>query len=335
MKAMQHQIEHIYHNVIQKYLKPTPLKKSEWLSSLVDGDIYLKLECENPNGSFKVRGALNALSKLHQQYQIDHPKEIMKVAAASAGNHAQGVAFAAKQLGCEAHIFLPQHASKVKRAATEKLGAHVYLTGSSIEDAFENALEFCKKENAYFIHPFNDENIIFGQATCALEARLQLNTDPDYFVCSVGGGGLAAGACYYFNTEINSKIQVIGVEQEQYNSALISLQQKTLSSMATTPSHPTIADGVAVKKIGDLTFKYISRSINKIVTVSEKEIYHAIANIYKHEKIIVEGAGAMAVAAVLQEPHQYKNKTSILCISGSNIDLDLFQKVLQYTEEKS
>lgn len=333
---MKNQVEHIYHNVIQNYLAPTPLKRSEWLSHLAKGDIYLKLECNNPNGSFKVRGALNAVSNLHKKHQSTHPAQPMKIAAASAGNHAQGVAFAAKQLGCEAHIFLPQHASKVKRNETEKLGAKVYLTGSSIEDAFEKALEFCEKENAYFIHPFNDENIIFGQATCALETHQQLKSNPDYFICSIGGGGLAAGSCYYFHTEQNTNTHVIGVEQEFYNSALISMQKHQLAPMSTAQSLHTIADGVAVKKIGDLTFKYLIDSIKKIVTVSEKEIYHAIANLYKYENLVVEGAGAMVVAAFLKDMEQYKNSKSVLCISGRNIDPDLFQKVIESSsEEKS
>jgi len=335
MEAMKHQIEHIYHTVIQNYLQPTPLQKSEWLSKLAEGEIYLKLECDNPNGSFKVRGALNALSNLYKQHQINNPGQIMKVAAASAGNHAQGVAFAAKQLGCEAHIFLPKHASKVKRIATEKLGANVYLTGASIEDAFECAKEFCERENAYFIHPYNDENIIFGQATCALEAHRQLNAEPDYFVCSIGGGGLAAGACYYFKEQLNAKTHVVGVEQEVYNSAFVSLQQHQLSPMSTPQSVPTIADGVAIKKIGELTFQHMSNSIEHIVTVSEQEIYDAIAKIYTHENIVVEGAGAMPVAALLKNIDQYKNTTTILCLSGRNIDLDLFQKVLECSKEKS
>lgn len=215
------------------------------------------------------------------------------------------------------------------------MGAKVYLGGNSIEEAFEAAREFCKKENAYFIHPFNDENIIYGQATCALEAHQQLTEDPDYFICSIGGGGLAAGACLYFTTEGKGKTKVIGVEQELYNSALRSIEQNKLVAMDPVEHPSTIADGIAVKIIGALVLPHLLGAVEQVVSVSEHEIYHAIAKIYKNENMIVEGAGATAVAALLKNPMRYQNKTSIVCISGKNIDNNVFQKVLQYTKEKT
>lgn len=340
---MKHQIQQIYKNVIQKYLKPTPLKKSEWLSNLVKGKVFLKLECFNPNGSFKVRGALNAVATLYKKHLVEHPNEVMKVVAASAGNHAQGVAYAAKEFGCEAHIFLPKKVSAMKKAATEKLGAHIYIHGNNVDEALEAALEFCEKDpHAYFINPFNNEDIILGQATCAFESHWQFRDEinsseslesvlPDYFLCSVGGGGLAAGSCLYFK---DTKTKVIGVEQELYNSAFKSMKAGKLVSMDPVPNPSTIADGIAIKKIGDLTFKYMLDSIEKVTSVSEHDIYNAIANIYKHENIIVEGAGATALADVLKNPAQYENKTTIICVSGGNIDPDVFEKVLQNTKEE-
>jgi len=339
---MSHPIKDIYKNVTLKYLKPTPLRKSEWLSKYVGGSVYLKLENCNPNGSFKVRGALNALSKICEKYtnhSKDHP---IKVAAASAGNHSQGVAYAAKQFKCEAHIFLPVNASPLKVKATKDLGAKVYMVGNNIEEALKEALKFCEEEKAHFINPFNDINIIEGQATCALESHTQFRelsvqsemskpSDPDYFVCSIGGGGLASGACLYFSE--NAKTKVIGVEQEFYNSAFKSLHNKSLRSKDKKKTS-TIADGIAVKKIGSLTFKYLLEHIEKVVTVSENDIYDAVAKIYENENIVVEGAGGASVSAVLKYPELFKQKSSILCISGGNIDPEVFQKVLHYSKDK-
>ncbi len=337
---MEPSIKDIYKNIIQHYLKPTPLQKSKWLSQYVDGDIYLKLENLNPNGSFKVRGALNAISVLHAKHTKKNSNVPMKVVAASAGNHSQGVAFAAKQLGCEAHLFLPETASPLKKIATEKLGAHIYIKGKNFEEAFAAAEEFSKKENAYFINAFNDKSIILGQATCALESHQQFKdhpeninklTEPDYFMCSIGGGGLAAGACLYF--EQNCHTKVIGVEHTSFNSAFKSLRKKSLES-ADLSIISTIADGIALKTIGTITFKYLLKYMKEIITVSEDDIYHAIAKIYKNDNIVVEGAGGASVAAVLKQPEIFKNKSTILCISGGNIDPDVFQKVLQYTKDK-
>ncbi|MES2615393.1 MAG: pyridoxal-phosphate dependent enzyme, partial [Bdellovibrionota bacterium] len=166
------EIKSVYHQIIKTYLEPSPLIKSVWLSEYIGGEVWLKLESLNPNGSFKVRGALNALSQIKKNTQ-NQPNSKSKVCAASAGNHAQGVAYACRELGCEAHIFLPKGASLAKRDATEKLGAKLYLVGETLEDAFEAAIKFSEEENATFLHAFNNYDVIIGQATCAYETILQ------------------------------------------------------------------------------------------------------------------------------------------------------------------
>lgn len=181
--------------IVHAYIKPSPLRYSSWLSEELGVPVWLKLECLNPNGSFKVRGALSAIYKRLQLH--DTSRGPLKVCAASAGNHAQGVALAARLMGCEAHIFLPKRTPLVKRAATERLGAKVYLVGDVLEEAFEAALQFAHREDAEFLHAFNDFDVVMGQATCAVEALEQFAEecpsvpfkDVD-MVCCVGGGGL-------------------------------------------------------------------------------------------------------------------------------------------------
>lgn len=323
------EIKQVYSSIIRTYLQESPLKKSVWLSDLTGGEIWLKLESLNPNGSFKVRGALNAVSKIKKSHTDQSEK--IKICAASAGNHAQGVAFAAKQLGCEAHIFLPRFAPLVKIAATEKLGAKTYFAGDSLEDAFVAAQNFATKEKAHFLHAFNNYDIIIGQASCAYEALMQLSaiqkTDlaqPDYFVCGVGGGGLAAGAALALKAL--GKTRVIGIEQEAYDSALKSLHDKRIQP-ASKPS-PTIADGIAVGQIGSLNYDYMSKYIEEIATVSDDWIVKAILGMCEQEHLVSEGAGSVGVADVLRRPEYYSGKTAIVCVSGGNIDPQLLNRIL-------
>ena len=327
------EIENIYKNIILNYLKPSPLKKSYWLSDILKGNVYLKLESLNPNGSFKVRGGLNAVKKLMEM----HPGKHLKICAASAGNHAQGVAFAAKELGCEAHIFLPTFAPLVKRDATEKLGAKIYLIGNNIEEAAEAALEFAQKEKAHFIHPFNNSDIILGQATCAYEAYEQWEniffkenkkTDLDYYVCSVGGGGFIAGAGLFFHSHPQQlKTKIIGVEQEYYTTAMESLKSK--KEVSVKPKlKTTIADGIAVGSVGNLTLKYMTPYIEKIHSVTDDAIVRAVLALCEREHIIAEGAGAAAIAHVLQNLDYFYGKNTIICISGGNIDPQLLTRVI-------
>ncbi len=322
------EIRNAHTNIICKYMQPSPLRRSDWLSEITGGDIWLKLESLNPNGSFKVRGALNAVANIITKQK----NKKVKVCAASAGNHAQGIAFAAKNLGCEAHIFLPKYAPLVKRDATEKLGAQIYLIGDNLEEAFEAALVFSEKENAHFIHAYNNYDIIIGQATCAYEALLQLSDisktpfgELDFFSCSVGGGGLAAGAGLVLKAL--TKANVVGIEQEFYNSAIKSFKSKSQTASEKAP-HATIADGIAVGMIGNLNYNYMTRFVENLSTVSDDTIVKAILGLCEQERILSEGAGAAAVADMLKRPDFYKGKRVISCISGGNIDPQLLTRVV-------
>lgn len=337
-------IKSAYHQIIQSYLEPSPLRKSVWLSEYIGGEVWLKLESLNPTGSFKVRGALNALSEFTKVSPTDKAHK-RKVCAASAGNHAQGVAYAAQKLNCEAHIFLPKYAPLVKRDATEKLGAKLYLVGETLEDAFEAAIQFSEKEDAFFLHAFNNYDIILGQATCAYEMFLQFQQtksadkkkffdeiipsssyiSPDYFICGVGGGGLAAG-CALLLAALKAKTKIIGVEQESYNSALKSMQSKKQTPIEKSKS--TIADGIAVGLIGNLNYDYMVKYLEKITTVNDDSIVKSILTLCEREHLVSEGAGAVAVAEILQNPSYYAGKTVVACISGGNIDPQLLTRVI-------
>ena len=329
------EIQKVYKNIISKFLIPSPLKKSNWLSEYVGGEVYLKLESLNPNGSFKVRGALNAVSKLKERLKQQNSQDPIKIVAASAGNHAQGVAYACRELGCAAHIFLPKQASLIKRDATEKLGAKIYLVGDNIEEATQAALEFCAAQNAHFIHPFNNYDIIIGQGTCALETYSQLSDlkktptpQLDYFVTSIGGGGLMSGACLYFSSF--PKIKMIGVEQELFNSAAVSLhaQKHIPAAHEKAKKATTIADGIAVKMIGNLNYEYMAPYIEKVTQVSDDHIVQAILGLCEKEHVVSEGAGAAGVAELLAHPKQYADKLTVVCVSGGNIDLGLLNRVI-------
>lgn len=318
-----------YNNVISKYIQPSPLRRSEWLSNLTGGEIWLKLESLNPNGSFKVRGALNAIYNIIKK---NKNSKTIKVCASSAGNHAQGIAFAAKNLGCDAHIFLPKTAPLVKRDATERLGAKLYLIGDNLEEASEAAIAFAKTENAHYIHAYNNYDIIIGQATCAYESLKQLSEisktqigDLDYFICSIGGGGLAAGASLVLKAL--SKGNIVGVEQEYYNSALQSFQNRYQTAVV-KPKHSTIADGIAVSLIGNLNYNYMTRYVENLSLVSDDYIVKAILGLCEQERVVAEGAGAATVADIIKRPDFYEGKKVIACVSGGNIDPQLIIRVI-------
>jgi threonine dehydratase len=336
-------IKTVYHKTIQSYLDPSPLRKSIWLSELIEGEVYLKLESLNPNGSFKVRGALNALSEIKKNQS--QGGGALKVCAASAGNHAQGVAYAARELGFESHIFLPWGAPLVKIEATKRLGAQVYLVGNNLEEAFEEALKFAEKENAHLIHAYNNYDIIIGQSTCAYEMFLQYQNRlshltgkriyeinagdtyeaPDVFLCSIGGGGLATGAALFLSA-LKAQTKVVGVEQEFYTSALKSVQGK--QQLPAEKSKSTIADGIAVGLIGNLNYDYMVKYLDKITTVDDDTIVRSILALCEWEHLVSEGAGAVTVAELLKNTQDYRGKKVVACISGGNIDPQLLTRVI-------
>jgi threonine dehydratase len=316
--------------IVGRYMHASPLRYSDWLSEELGCPVWLKFECLNPNGSFKVRGALVAIAKrlpLH-----DPSKGPFKVCAASAGNHAQGVALAAKLMGCEAHIFLPKRTPLVKRSATERLGAKVYLVGDVLEEAFEAALQFSAQQSAQFLHAFNDFDVVMGQATCAAEILAQFAAecpqvplDQLDFVGCVGGGGLVSGAGLAFRLARAGR--VFGAEQEFFDSASRSLQKRERLPV-TQAGRSTIADGIAVRLIGNVNFEIMSRTVERMLLVSDDEIVAALLGLVEREHVVAEAAGAAAIAAARKNPAVFQGRHLVLTVSGGNIDPQMLSRVI-------
>jgi threonine dehydratase len=300
----------------------TPVLHNHFLSTELGVDVYLKAENLQRTGAYKVRGAYNRMSKLT-------PDERARgVVAASAGNHAQGVALAAAKLGVKATIFMPNGASLPKVNATRGYGAEVVLSGANFAEALKAAQEFTKETNSVFIAPFDNIDIITGQGTVAMEVMEQV-PDVQTIVVAIGGGGLAAGVAVATKLEAarqGRKIKVIGVQSEHAAAYPPSLKAGKLVEVHTTP---TIADGIAVSKPGAVPFELIMANIDKVVTVSENEIAKALLMLLERAKQVVEPAGAVPVAALLSGAIKPKG-TTVAILSGGNIDPLLMQKVIQH-----
>lgn len=282
-------------------------------------NLYLKPENTQITGSFKVRGAGNKITKLS-------PEEKAKgVIACSAGNHAQGVALAANAFGIKSIICMPKSAPKIKIETTKKLGAEVVLVDGTYDDAYEKALELQEKYNYTFVHPFNDEDVIEGQATLALEILEELpNTDA--IVCAIGGGGLIAGVAYAAKT-LKPDIKIYGVQSSGAPSMYASVANGYITKLNKVK---TFADGIAVKEVGNITFDYVSKYVDDVITVKDTEILDAIKLLMSKEKLITEGAGAAPVAAVINDriPGITKDSNVVCILSGGNIDIDMLSKIV-------
>ena len=296
----------------------SPCQLSSDLSDLTGLPLHLKLENLQRTGSFKERGALNKLLTLT-------PAERERgVITASAGNHAQGVAFHAAALGIRAQIVMPLATPQIKVGATRGFGAEVFLHGASYDEACEEALRICREESRTFIHPFDDPEIISGQGSIGLELLDQVS-GLEAVVIPIGGGGLIGGiACAL--KESNPKIRVIGVEPEKQPSMLRASEAGHPVTIATAA---TIADGIAVRRAGDLTLPLVSRYVDEIVTVDDEEIASAILMLLEHEKTLAEGAGAAALAALLQSKTNLRGQRTVVLVSGGNIDVTLLAKIIE------
>ena len=280
-------------------------------------ELYLKTENLQTTGSFKIRGAYYKMSKLSEE------EKKKGVVACSAGNHAQGVALAAQKNGIKAVICLPDGAPISKVEATKSYGAEVMLVEGVYDDAYNKALELRDKEGYTFIHPFNDEDVIAGQGTIALELVEQL-PDIDAVIVPIGGGGLIAGIAYTIKS-LNPNIKVYGVQASGAPSMYRSIKDgkiKTLDSVS------TIADGIAVKSPGDLTYKICSEYVDDIVTVTDDEISAAILALMEKHKLVAEGAGATAVAAAMFGKLDIEGKKVVCVLSGGNIDVTILSRVI-------
>ena len=281
-------------------------------------ELYLKTENLQITGSFKVRGAYYKMTRLSAE------EKAKGVIACSAGNHAQGVALAAQKNGIKAVICLPDGAPISKVEATKSYGAEVCLVEGVYDDAYQKALQLAKEKGYTFVHPFNDEDVIAGQGTIALELADQI-PDMDAVIVPVGGGGLISGIAYTIKT-LNPRVKVYGVEAKGASSMKNSIEHGEMEELS---SVSTIADGIAVKKPGDLTYELCSKYVDEIVTVSDDEISAAILALMEQHKLVTEGAGAVAVAAAMFGKIDLKGKKAVCLLSGGNIDVTILSRVIK------
>lgn len=296
----------------------TPLDYSKTFSTLSHNEVYLKLENLQKTGSFKVRGSYNKLISL--------PKEELKkgVVAASAGNHAQGVAYSSQMLGIPCTIVMPKGAPLSKVLATKQYGAEVILEGSVFDEALAYAMELKDKMGATFIHAFDDEAVIAGQGTVGLEILDQL-PDVEAIICPVGGGGLIAGVAKAVK-EKNPGVSVYGVQTLACPSMKQSLLEK---KPVVVEAAPTMADGIAVQKPGQRTFEIIKEYVDDIFCVDEMEIARTMLMILERNKLLVEGSGASPLAALLYEKVKLKDKKIAAVLSGGNVDVHFISRIIE------
>jgi threonine dehydratase len=303
---------------LSKVIHDIPLERSLRFSEVTGGRIYLKCEHRQLTGSFKVRGAYNKIAKLKQEGNIT------KVIASSAGNHAQGVAFAARENGIEASIVMPRSTPIAKISATKSYGATVILSGDCYDDAHAKAVELQKETGAVFIEPFNDLDVIAGQATVGLEIVNELE-DVDAVFVPAGGGGLLAGVAKTIKS-LKPSVKIIGVQAEKADAICRSFAAKKHTAL---DSVFTIADGIAVKNPGELAFAIIKDCVDDMLTVTDEEIASAIIELIERTKQIVEPAGAAALAAVLNGKYDVRGLNTVCLLSGGNIDVGFIHKIIE------
>lgn len=293
---------------VDEVILETRLIHSDAFSEECGNDVYIKPENLQKTGAFKIRGAYNKIMKLS-----DEAKQ-KGLIASSAGNHAQGVAYAAKKLGVKATICMPAHTPLIKVDATKAHGADVVLYGEVYDEAYAKAVELQKSEGYTFVHPFDDEDVMEGQGTIALEILDEL-PDADYILVPIGGGGLISGiACAA--KQINPAVKIVGVEPEGAASALAAIEDDEVVRLSEVN---TIADGTAVKEIGAKTFEYIKKYVDEIITVNDYELMEAFLMLVEKHKLVAEGSGILALAG-LKKLH-CKRKKVVALISGGNIDV--------------
>lgn len=296
----------------------TPVNSSRTFSEMSGTELFIKCENLQKTGSFKVRGAYNKLAKMAEKGETD------SVVSSSAGNHAQGVAYAASARRMNATIVMPRSTPIAKVAATSGYGANVVLHGDCYDDAYQKALEIQQETGAVFVHPFDDEDVIAGQGTVALEIFKDIPT-VDAVLIPAGGGGLLAGmACYI--KQINPRVKVIGVQAQGANAIVQSFQAK---SHLSTETSFTIADGISVKVPGKTTTELINSYVDEMVTVTDEEIADAILLLLERTKMLVEPAGAASLAAALHKKINLYGQRVVCVLSGGNIDVSFIHKIVE------
>jgi len=303
---------------VRETARHTPLEYSHTYSEMTGAEIHLKLENVQRTGAFKIRGATNRIARLTGDERADG------VVTASAGNHAQGVALAASRIGVDATIVMPEHAPISKVKATDSYGGEVVLHGADYDAAAERAHEIERETGATYVHAFDDPAVMAGQGTLGLEI-VEQRPDVDTVVVPIGGGGLIAGVATAVTAETDAR--VVGVQAEGASSVAESLRKGEVVERA---SVDTIADGIATRRVGDLTFEVIERRVDEVVSVTDAEIANAVTALLERSKTLVEGAGAVSLAAVLAERFDYTDdETIVAALCGGNIDLNVLTNVVR------
>ena len=300
---------------LSKVLLKTSLIQSPIFSKEAGNEVYIKPENLQKTGSFKIRGAYNKITNLSDE------EKKKGVIASSAGNHAQGVAYGAKESGIKAVIVMPKSTPLIKVESTKQYGAEVVLHGDVYDDAFKKAKELEEKEGYIFVHPFDDEDVIYGQGTIALEILEEL-PETDIILVPIGGGGLISGIACAAKI-LKPEIKIIGVEPEGAASAYEAIKEDKVVELKEAN---TIADGTAVKKIGNITFEYIKKYVDEIITVSDYELMESFLLLVEKHKIIAENSGILSLAAL--KKLKEKNKKVVSVVSGGNIDVLMISSMI-------
>ncbi len=303
---------------LESISQKTPLTYDKALSDMNHANVYLKKENLQITGSFKVRGAYNKISLLSDE------EKRQGVIACSAGNHAQGVAFAAKYFGIKATIVMPESTPLTKISGVKAFGAKVVLKGQNVDESYTYAKELEKQEGLNFVHPFLDDEVIAGQGTVALEI-LQDCKDVDIIICPLGGGGLISGLSLCAKA-LKPDVKVIGVVASGANAMLKSFKNKKAQN---SKSVKTIADGIAIRDVSPKMLEYVLKYVDDIIEVDDQEIAKAVLCLLEKDKLLVEGAGAVGVAALMDKKIETKNKKLAIVLSGGNIDVTMLSVIIE------
>ena len=309
-------------SIVSRVADVTPMETARFLSDILGSPVFLKCENLQRTGSYKIRGAYNRLARLSDE------EKARGVVAASAGNHAQGVAFAARELGIKATIFMPVGVPQPKLAATRGYGADIVLRGTTVEEPLRAAAEFSEKTGAVLIPPFDHIDVVTGQGTLGLEMLDQV-ADVDTFIVPIGGGGLISGVASAVKQRAaleGRTVRVIGVQASNAAPYPISLQNGYITEIKTLP---TIADGINVAKPGVLNFAMIRELVDEVITVDDDLIARALLLLLERAKLVVEPAGAVGVAAILSGQVTDAGKT-VVVLSGGNIDPMMMERVISH-----
>ncbi|MGM0873886.1 MAG: threonine ammonia-lyase IlvA [Bacillota bacterium] len=308
------------HHLLRDVVTHTPLQKNEQLSDKYQCNVYLKREDLQVVRSFKIRGAYNKIK------QLDGEQTVNGIVCASAGNHAQGVAYSCRQLKIHGKIYMPSTTPRQKVSQVELFGKEyvdIILTGDTFDDAYQKAVVCCEEENRTFIHPFDDVDVIAGQGTVAVEILNDTDVDIDFVVASVGGGGLISGLGTYFKS-ISPSTKMIGVEPEGAPSLFNSrIEDKVIS----LDEIDKFVDGAAVKKVGDKTFEICKKVVDEVLLCPEGKVCTTILELYNENAIVAEPAGAMSIAALDFLKDQIKGKNVVCIVSGGNNDIGRMQEI--------